>query len=112
MRESSNGVIVRGVDVDAETRCAHWNSPLDIIAIRFKCCGEWYACYECHLVIVDHDPAVWVREEFAQPAILCGACKEQLTVSEYLECDSRCPRCRAEFNPGCAKHYDLYFAID
>ena len=35
-----HGEEVHGVDVDPETRCAHWRSPLDIIAIQFKCCGR------------------------------------------------------------------------
>jgi uncharacterized CHY-type Zn-finger protein len=110
--ESSNETFVRGVDIDPETRCAHWHSPLDIVAIKFKCCAGWYACYDCHLALAEHEPAVWSREEFNESAILCGACKSQLTVSEYLGCDSRCPNCGVGFNPGCAKHYNLYLAID
>ena len=110
MMESSNEALVRGIDIDPETRCAHWHSPLDIVAIKFKCCGEWYACYDCHQALANHDPAVWPHEEFNESAILCGACKSQLTVSEYLGCDSRCPNCGAGLNPGCAKHYNLYFA--
>jgi uncharacterized CHY-type Zn-finger protein len=43
---------------------------------------------------------------------LCGACGHQLTVNEYLNCNSVCPRCRSQFNPGCANHYYLYFEKD
>ena len=111
MAQPSSEANVHGVDVDAETRCAHWHSPLDIIAVKFKCCGEWYSCHECHRALANHDPVVWLNEEFEEQAILCGACNSQLTISEYLECDSRCPQCRAGFNPACANHYDLYFEI-
>jgi uncharacterized CHY-type Zn-finger protein len=40
---------------------------------------------------------------------LCGNCGNQLSVDEYMKCDSQCTRCEARFNPGCANHYDLYF---
>lgn len=98
-----------GVGVDAETRCAHWHSPLDIVAIRFKCCGAWYPCFDCHAETAGHDPAVWPADEFAERAVLCGACGLKLTVDEYLDCSSRCPACRSPFNPGCSKHLHLYF---
>ena len=104
-------MMVRGVDVDAESRCAHWHSPLDIIAIKFKCCGEWYACYECHEAVANHEAEVWPRDEFERQAVICGSCKAELTIAEYLECDSRCPRCRSGFNPGCSRHHGLYFQL-
>jgi uncharacterized CHY-type Zn-finger protein len=44
--------------------------------------------------------------------VLCGACGYELTISEYLKCGFRCPLCESDFNPGCAKHYDLYFEMD
>src|SRR5436305_737384 len=111
MVESSTDVFVHGIDTDAQTRCAHWHSPLDIIAIKFKCCGEWYSCYECHKAIAGHDPTAWHSEEFGEGAILCGACQSQLTINEYLTSASEWPRCSAKFNPGCARHYDLYFEV-
>jgi uncharacterized CHY-type Zn-finger protein len=40
---------------------------------------------------------------------LCGGCGHQLSVKEYLQCDSVCTKCRRAFNPGCARHYHLYF---
>jgi uncharacterized CHY-type Zn-finger protein len=103
------GEVVIGVDVDSQTRCLHYHSPSDIIAIKFKCCGKWFPCYECHYAMADHDPLVWPLSEFRQKAILCGACGEQLSIQEYFECGSQCPSCGAGFNPGCANHYHLYF---
>jgi uncharacterized CHY-type Zn-finger protein len=101
---------VHGLQLDPQTRCAHWASPLDIIAIRMKCCGAYYACRDCHDALAAHPAQVWPLEDFGEPAVLCGACDHQLTVAEYLACESRCPRCGAGFNPGCHKHRRLYFA--
>ncbi|WKB35718.1 CHY zinc finger protein [Terrilactibacillus sp. S3-3] len=103
------GKQVAGVDVDEETRCAHYHTERDIIAIKFKCCQTFYSCYECHEALADHPAAVWRKEEFDQRAILCGACGYTLTIREYLACGAECPNCHAPFNPGCARHYPLYF---
>ena len=100
---------VKGTNVEAQTRCAHYRSELDIIAIKFRCCGNWFPCFECHAENTNHSPEVWKADEFETKAILCGNCGRQLTISEYFECDSVCPQCRAAFNPKCANHYHLYF---
>jgi len=100
---------VFGVELDAQTRCAHWRSPLDVIAIKMKCCGDYYACRDCHDALADHPAAVWPRSEWDQAAILCGVCGEELSVRSYMDCDNRCPACGAPFNPGCRLHYHLYF---
>ena len=107
-----HGQAVRGVEVDAETRCGHWHGPTDIIALRMKCCGEWFPCYECHLETTDHASQVWSLDERDTGAVLCGACGEVLSIEAYLESESRCPSCSAAFNPGCANHYHLYFEGD
>ena len=104
-----HGNEVFGVDVDGETRCAHWNSELDIIALKFKCCGRWFPCLGCHKAVADHETEVWPIGERDSKAVLCGACGYKLSIAEYLECGSTCPACSSKFNPGCAKHYDLYF---
>lgn len=36
---------VLGPVVDAETRCVHYATMLGVIAIRFRCCGEFYPCH-------------------------------------------------------------------
>jgi uncharacterized CHY-type Zn-finger protein len=100
---------VRGVDLDAETRCAHWHSALDVIAIRMKCCGVYYACRECHDALAGHPAHIWPQAERDTPAVLCGACGLEMTVHQYLCCADRCPGCDAAFNPGCRHHYHLYF---
>jgi uncharacterized CHY-type Zn-finger protein len=103
-------VKVSGVGVDDETRCAHYHGEHDIIAIKFKCCGEWFPCHKCHSELAGHAAEVWPRDEFDVSAILCGGCRYQLTIREYFDCESVCPHCRRQFNPGCALHRDLYFA--
>jgi uncharacterized CHY-type Zn-finger protein len=101
---------VRGVDLDAQTRCAHYRTELDIIAIKMKCCGVYYACKECHDALAGHPIQVWPREEWDLPAVLCGACGDQLSIAQYMASGYSCPGCGASFNPGCRKHYAYYFA--
>src|SRR3984957_4776890 len=100
---------VRGVDPDSQTRCAHYNNTLDMIAIRMRYCGVYYACKGCHDELANHPSEVWRRSEWDQPAVLCGACGTELSVREYLECSNQCPNCSARFNPGCRSHYHFYF---
>jgi uncharacterized CHY-type Zn-finger protein len=102
---------VRGIELDPETRCAHWRSPLDIIAIKMKCCGVYYACKDCHDALADHVAQVWPRREWDQPAVLCGACGTELTVNQYLQSENACPSCGTKFNPGCRNHHHLYFEM-
>ncbi len=111
MSKTIHGETICGIGVDAETRCAHYRSPLDIIAVKFKCCGKWFPCYECHAESETHQPLVWAKNEFHSKAILCGVCGHQLTVGEYLASGSICPQCQSRFNPGCATHYHLYFEV-
>ena len=101
---------VRGVEVDAETRCAHYRSALDIIAIKMACCGVYYACKDCHESLAGHPIQVWRHSKWNVRAILCGACGYELTIHEYMQSGYLCPRCKAGFNPGCRNHYHFYFA--
>jgi uncharacterized CHY-type Zn-finger protein len=109
---TSPEIPVRGVELDSATRCRHYHGPSDIIAIRMRCCGSYYACIDCHFELVGHPAAVWPRDEWQTPAVLCGLCKAELSVREYMDCGSTCPRCRAAFNPGCRNHYHLYFEME
>jgi uncharacterized CHY-type Zn-finger protein len=53
---------VRGVGLDGQTRCTHYHSALDIIAIKMMCCGIYYACKDCHETLADHSIKVWPAE--------------------------------------------------
>ena len=101
---------MRGLDLDAQTRCAHWRSPLDVVALKLACCGVYYACRDCHDALAGHAAQVWPPDAAAELAVLCGVCGGELTVAEYLACEDACPRCGAGFNPGCRRHRHLYFA--
>ncbi|RPF53388.1 CHY zinc finger protein [Aquisalibacillus elongatus] len=102
---------IKGKIIDEETRCEHYHSAQDVIAIKFRCCGEYYPCYQCHQETADHTAETWQPELFHEKAILCGVCKHELTIHEYLNSSNECPVCQASFNPGCKLHHHLYFSV-
>ncbi|KAF1973784.1 zinc finger CHY domain-containing protein [Bimuria novae-zelandiae CBS 107.79] len=102
---------VLGLSVTPLTQCAHWNSLLDVIAIKHFCCHKFYACISCHNASETHPPAVWPRSRRDERAVFCAKCKYVLTVDEYLGCCSACTKCGSGFNPGCKKHWELYFEV-
>ncbi|MFW5900536.1 MAG: CHY zinc finger protein [Halodesulfurarchaeum sp.] len=104
-------VPLRGVAVDPEARCAHWDDPVDVVALRFGCCETYYPCDACHDAAADHEAVPWPRERFDEPAALCGVCETTLTARAYLDGNDACPACGAAFNPGCRKHRDRYFEV-
>lgn len=102
--------LIKGKLVDNESRCVHWHSTLDVIALRFKCCDQFYACYSCHDECETHEVekySVCTDSNASVPLIICGVCKLQMTFPQYQAL--QCPRCSAHFNPGCKLHYHLYF---
>lgn len=106
-----NEIPVKGNMVDNETRCNHYHSLPDIIAIKFHCCNDYYPCYKCHAEKADHMPTTWPKNQQDCKAVLCGGCKKELTIMEYLNCKDCCPYCGRGFNPRCAIHHHLYFEI-
>ena len=102
-------IIVIGIDVDWQTRCFHYHSPVDVIAIKFKCCSTYFACYYCHEESADHDAEIWKVNEFETKAIICGCCKVEMTINTYLQCENICPNCNTGFNPRCINHHHFYF---
>ncbi|MDT0631503.1 CHY zinc finger protein [Rubrivirga sp. S365] len=101
-------VPLRGVSVDAQTRCAHYDGPTDVVALRAGCCGVYHPCHACHDETADHASRPWPRARFSEPSVLCGACGTTMTAPAYLASGHECPACGAPFNPGCAAHRDLY----
>jgi uncharacterized CHY-type Zn-finger protein len=102
---------VLGRPVDDQTRCVHYRTALDVVAIRFRCCQEFYPCHLCHQESAGHAAVQWPIEEYGTAAVLCGVCKAELAINEYLAVDA-CPRCAAPFNPGCRSHAQLYFQAE
>ena len=82
--------VVHGPTVDDQTRCVHYRTELDVIAIRFACCGRYYPCYSCHDETADHESRPWPAGSGHELAVLCG-------------------QDDAAFNPGCALHHPVYF---
>lgn len=106
-----SGNRILGNLIDKQTRCSHYHSTEDIVAIKFKCCNDYYPCYTCHLESAGHRAEVWRKDERMTKAVLCGVCGYEMTVNEYLSSSFCCPNCDAAFNPNCAKHYSLYFEM-
>jgi uncharacterized CHY-type Zn-finger protein len=104
-----DGTVIYGKPIDNQTRCTHYHSSLDIIAIKFKCCDKYFPCFTCHEETAGHAAEVWPKSEFDKKAVICGVCAHELTVNEYMQCNNTCPKCASAFNPGCSKHYHLYF---
>ena len=102
---------VLGAVVDDMTRCVHYRTPVDIVAIRFFCCGDYYPCHLCHEETAGHPARPWPIARRDAEAVLCGACGAELPISEYLGA-SGCRRCGAAFNERCALHAHLYFEVE
>lgn len=110
-KHNSDDISVKGKPIDDQTRCVHHHSPLDVIAIKFKCCNEYYPCYYCHKEEAQHSSEIWAKDEWNIKAVLCGVCKNEMTIHQYLNSNNQCPFCNAAFNPNCDRHYHLYFEI-
>lgn len=104
-------VPLRGVEVDLETRCSHYDDSRDVIALRFACCNTYYPCFKCHQATTEHPSLRWPKDRRDEPAVLCGACGSTMTAAAYLHGDHTCEECGTAFNPGCIDHHDRYFAI-
>lgn len=100
---------VLGSVLDEETRCKHYHSERDIIAIKFYCCNTYFSCFQCHEESGCGNTNVWPKEKFDKKAVLCGKCKSEMTVNQYKDCEYKCPSCGTQFNSGCGLHWGLYF---
>lgn len=111
MKYKVDKINILGREVDNNTRCAHYHSQLDVIAIKFSCCNQYYACYYCHLEAADHPDRVWGKSAFDTKAIICGVCLKEMTIAEYKAGNYYCPYCAAPFNPKCINHDHFYFEV-
>lgn len=102
--------MIYGRTVDWESRCIHYHTKEDIIAIKFACCNRYYPCYKCHAECEDHPVIRWENDAFSEKAIVCGVCRTEHTIHEYLKAGN-CKTCGSQFNEGCRYHHHLYFAI-
>jgi len=104
---------VHGVElIPGAPGCAHWRSDKDIVALKFKCCGVFYACYECHKAGAGHAVLRWPKSSWkTEKAVLCRACDTAMTIDAYMKSNAMCPACNASFNPNCSRHWPLYFEL-
>ena len=96
--------------LDAETRCAHHDSPLDIIAIKMKCCGMYFACKDCHAALADHSLEPLAPRGMAVECRALRGLRLRAYNRGYMESLDRCPACGSPFNPGCRDHRWYYFS--
>lgn len=101
---------VYGRTTDDATRCVHYQTPADIVAIKFTCCGRFYPCFQCHSECETHPALQWPETQWSEKAILCGECRTEMTITDYRQ-TTKCLSCGAGFNPGCSTHAHLYFQL-
>ncbi|MDH6235746.1 CHY zinc finger protein [Cryobacterium sp. CG_9.6] len=101
---------IYGAVVDDQTRCVHYHSPLDVIAIRFACCQRYYPCFQCHGESESHPATLWPESDWDHLAVICGVCDSEMSIRSYRSV-THCPACAARFNDGCRLHAHLYFAV-
>ncbi|AMB94119.1 CHY zinc finger protein [Aerococcus sanguinicola] len=100
---------IRGLDLDREGRCRHYHLPVDVLALYCATCQAYYACYQCHAALADHDFTLIQKDQ--KGALLCGVCRTSFDQETYRAL-GHCPRCQAAFNPACQRHAGLYFASE
>ena len=100
---------VYGDILDEETRCQHYHSERDVIALKCFACQKYYPCFLCHDRYEDHAFLAYPMSRSKDRVVLCGHCRTGLTISQYLGCEDACPICTHPFNPGCKKHRSIYF---
>nr|WP_081214804.1 CHY zinc finger protein [Streptococcus oralis] len=99
---------IYGLLVDDESRCVHYHSEKDIVSLQCYECKKYYACYQCHNALENHNFAPYPLSLTEDRPILCGKCKKILTFQEYQK-QTACPYCKTFFNSGCKEHHSYYF---
>lgn len=84
-------VEAQGFLVDKQTRCIHYHSKLDIIALQCYDCKKYYACYWCHDSLENHIFEPYPLSLIQDKPILCGVCLKLLTYKQYKESLSVAP---------------------
>src|SRR5215831_18222803 len=57
---------VRGISVTEQTQCVHYQSEVDVVAVRFKCFDAFYACIRCHEELADPRRCLGARASVRQ----------------------------------------------
>ena len=99
---------INGLLVDDQSRCQHYHSTLDIVALKCSGCLKYYACYQCHDSLEEHSFRAYPCQLKQDKVLICGVCRHEMTIEEYQQA-LVCSHCHSAFNPACSKHYDIYF---
>ena len=81
---------IYGLLVDNESRCQHYHTELDIVALKCFDCLKYYACYQCHDSLEEHSFRAYPCHLKQDKVLICGVYQHA-------------------FNLACSKHYDIYF---
>ncbi|MGT2908167.1 CHY zinc finger protein [Streptococcus dentiloxodontae] len=101
-------VAIYGLLVDRQSRCQHYQTDLDIVALKCFGCQRYYACYLCHDTLENHSYQAYPSSYSRDKAVVCGVCYYEMTIEHYQK-SKACPNCQSRFNPNCAKHRNIYF---
>ncbi|SCU94390.1 LAFA_0F21550g1_1 [Lachancea sp. 'fantastica'] len=109
----------KGLLIDNQSRCVHWNSQLDVVCFKLKCCQHYYACHSCHDALESHPVQKYnISQDPSSHVVLCGVCRNTMSFNQYRSKTAsirdqslQCPFCCASFNPNCKLHYSIYFDI-
>jgi uncharacterized CHY-type Zn-finger protein len=90
---------VYGPTVDEHTRCVHYATELDIIAIRFACCDRYYPLPLCAIPRLTDHPArtVATRASGTSPPSCARMCWTELTIDPL--CQAGCEPLRIREEP-------------
>ena len=95
---------IYGLVIDQDGRCIHYHSKLDIVANKCSICHKYWACYECHNQLSNHNFGPY-NPNFI--SVLCGHCQQRFTYKDY-ELIRSCSSCLQAFNPKCSLHKGIY----
>ena len=100
---------IYGLLVDNQSRCQHYHTELDIVALKCFDCLKYYACYQCHDRLGGtHSFRAYPCHLKQDKVLICGVYQHEMVIDEYQEAIV-CPNCHSAFNLACSKHYDIYF---
>ena len=85
--------------MDFLNRCEHCTSHLNLLALCYRCCGQYYACVRCHDVLAGHEIVIRDKADYETQAVLYGVCRAEFGLEDDLAGDDRCPSCKTQFNP-------------
>ena len=84
----AEGKTIGGQLIDDQTRCIHYGTATDVMAIKFSSCHRYRACHRCHEASAGHPAERWPASQHDRKALLCGMCSTELSISTCFEVHS------------------------